>query len=377
MGLLAKSIKSLAVKAAKEEAEKAAERVVERAATPRPRAPKKAPTPVITRKVPRQIEHRVGELPKVAALRVNTGNRRAPEPAPLSIFDLEGQPFITSMSDLSAAGDDILKVNDVELGAPVSRLGGQDYMFDRDPAVWAADPGNAKKHTDLAARIKTETGQDPLFLPWAMGPGAVDFSHMPGELMLRYAGENMGKRNQRAVTKDLREVLPDFAALDDPESMRVFLNASGAKRKEVNRLLDKYRDDGGLGLGAARLAATDEDQLGRPLTSLRNVGAIAGGYGPELSSHPSYMMAVPGEGIGRLREDVGALDLLPELRGEGGPFDFPVGVVPGVKSPLRAMQMKPQSGVITYDILRKLADRLGMAKGGHVNAAALAKKYDC
>ena len=36
------------------------------------------------------------------------------------------------------------------------------------------------------------------------------------------------------------------------------------------------------------------------------------------------------------------------------PFDFPVGVQPGTKSPLRAMQMKPQGGLLDYETLRFL-----------------------
>lgn len=324
------------------------------------------------RAVPQSLEARKRERPRVEALTVETTPNRVAPPE-VSIYDLEGQPFITSMSDLSAAGDEITAVNDVPLGAPVERQGGQDYMFDND-AVWAADRNNAAAHMGLAARLLDETGSNPLFFPWAMGPRAIDFSHMPRELMLQVAVANAGRRERDALGRDIRAVLPDFRDVEDPASLSVFRAATGAQRGELNRLLDQRRDAGGMGIGEARLAMSDPEQLGVPLTSLRNVGRIdaRGAIGP--SAHPSYNTAIPGEGIGRLRENIGALELLPELRqGLDDPFGFPVGVVPGQSSPLRSLQMKPRGGVLTDYLLRAVERRQraleqgGYADGGRVS----------
>ena len=38
------------------------------------------------------------------------------------------------------------------------------------------------------------------------------------------------------------------------------------------------------------------------------------------------------------------------------PFDFPIGVQPGVSSPVRAMQMKPQGGILDEKTLRFLEE---------------------
>lgn len=312
-----------------------------------------------------RIESRVGELPKVQSMEVELAPRATTPASDISVFDLEGRPFITSMSDMSAAGDDITAINDVALQEPVRRMGGQDYMFSTPGSVWAADLGSAGRHLDLARRLKTETGQDPLYMPWAMGPTAIDFAHMPRELMLRYAAANMNKKGQRELAADIRGVVPEFKAVDDPTSIEVFREATGKQRDALNRLLDRYRDKGGMGMGAARLATTDLEQIGTPLTSLRNVGTIDPSASLEPSVHPSYRTSIPGEGVGRLREPVGALELLPDLMAEAeltDPFGFPVGVVPGVKSPLRAMQMGPKGGVITDKMLKAIEKRLAVKK---------------
>lgn len=365
MGVLSK----LAVKAATKAATKGGEETAERAA--KRLAAKEAASvvrvrPALEAKPEPRIEPRKKEQPKVEALSVALKPRTTSAPKELSVFDLEGKPFITSMSDLSAAGDDIVGVNDVALREPVSRMGGQDYMFDAPDAVWAADLKNAASHLDMARALKRETGQDPLFLPWAMGPTAIDFSHMPRELMLRYAAEALPRQQRSALTKDIQGILPDFKSLDDTASAELFREATGKNRGALNRLLDKYREAGGLSMGEARMATTDLPQIGNRLTTLRNVGQIESGATLAPSMHPSYRTSIPGGGVGRLKEEVGALELLPALMEDAGlidPFAFPVGVVPGVKSPLRSLQMSPKGGVITDKMLRAIEARLEKTKG--------------
>ena len=312
-----------------------------------------------------RIEPRKKEAPKVKKLEVELAARKTKPVEEVSIYDLEGKPFITSMSDLSAAGDDIVGVNDVTLSEPMRRMGGQDYMFSQPGSVWASDLGPAGQHVELARRLKTATGEDPVFLPWAMGPTSIDFSHMPRELMLRYAADAMNAKERRGLSKDVRAVVPEFKSVEDPASIEVFREATGKARGALNRLLDQYRDRGGLGIGEARWATTDLPQVGTPLTSLRNVGVIESGAALEPSVHPSYRTSIPGEGVGRLKEPVGALELLPDLMAEAeltDPFGFPVGVVPGVKSPLRSLQMGPKGGVITDKMLRAIEARLAARK---------------
>ena len=352
----AKEAESGAKVAAKDAAQTAAKTVIKDAE----RSAFRVKPAAVAKPEPR-IEPRKKEATKVRNLEVALSPRKTTQPSDLSVFDLEGKPFITSMSDLSAAGDDIIGVNDVALREPMRRMGGQDYMFSHPGSVWASDLGPAGQHIDLARRLKALTGQDPLFMPWSMGPTSIDFSHMPRELMLRYAADAMNAKERRGLSKDIQAVLPDFKSVEDPTSIEVFREATGKARGALNRLLDQYRDRGGLGIGEARWATTDLDQVGAPLTSLRNVGVIDSAASLEPSVHPSYRTSLPGEGAGRLREPVGALELLPDLMADANltdPFGFPVGVVPGVKSPLRSLQMGPKGGIITEDMLRAIEKRL-------------------
>ena len=321
-----------------------------------------------------RIEARKNEVAKARRLAVTFAAKDKPKPDSISIFDMEGKPFITSRSDKTAAGDTIVAVNDVPLNEPFELRGGQDYMFNNPGSVWASDKGIISRHVDLANRLRVETGQNPVMLPWAMGPTSSTFSHMPRGLMLQYAAASMTPAEKGRLAAAVRSVLPDFKSVDDADSTALFMNASGKDRGALNSVMDGFRTKGGLGLGEAVLATNDLSQTAVPLTGLRNVGVIDTQYGAVPSDHPSYNTAMPGIGLGRLQEPIGALDLLPELRGDGGAFDFPLGATPkGSKSPLYSLQLQPKGGIITDDILRSLADRYGYAKGGSVKARLACK----
>jgi hypothetical protein len=304
-----------------------------------------------------RIESRKGELGKIANLEVELAPR-VTDPAPeVSIFDYEGHPYITSMSDLAAAGDDIVSINGVRFRVPFSRRGGQDYMFDNPGSVWASERGPAERHVELADQLQQMTGKDVLYMPWTMGPKAVKFSHMPRGVQYSYADAAMEGADRRALAAGIKEILPNWRGFEDPDSAEMFMTVTGKARGALNTLMDKYRNRGGLGEGEAIYASTDLDQINTPLTTLRNVGIIDPRFGASPSSHASYNYSIPGRGVGRLKENIGALGLSPDVMAAlkyETPFDFPVGVQPGTKSPLRAMQMKPQGGLLDYETLRFL-----------------------
>lgn len=327
-----------------------------------PNVSSKAPSPYAVRPAsvatdPR-IESRKGELGKIADLELEIAPR-VTDPAPeISIFDLEGHPYITSMSDLAAAGDDIISINGVPFRVPFSRRGGQDYMFDNPGSVWASERKPAERHVELAQRLRDMTGKDVLYMPWTMGPNAVQFSHMPRGIQYRYAEAALGGSDRAALEQEIKRILPEWRSFEDPDSAEMFMTATGKARGALNDLMDKYRTRGGLGKGEATYAATDLTQIGAPLTTLKNIGIIDPKFGASPSSHASYNYSIPGRGLGVLKEkNIGALALSPDVMAELGyktPFDFPVGVQPGTKSPLRAMQMKPQGGLLDYETLRFL-----------------------
>lgn len=321
-----------------------------------------------------RIESRKGEIPKVASLTVER-TQKAPATAPdplASLFQHEGRGVVTSMSDLSDAGSLIHAINGVEFGQPLETLGGQGYMFYTPDQVWAMDRGNAERHAALAAALRQQTGKDPIFAPWLMGQRSIDFSHMPREAMLRYGMANMNATGRQRLADTVRHFVPEFRDPNDPASMEAFLRASGRARFGLNKALDQFRDAGGLGLGAARLATSSPELLNSRLTGLHNIGIIDARAPLGVSDHFSYDTGLHGQGLGTLSDEerrLGALALLPDIMYEYDmldPFDFPVGVVPGVKSPLRSMQMGPKGTIITDNTLRRLEqliDRRNWYKG--------------
>ena len=309
-----------------------------------------------------RIEKRAGEVPKVSSMTVER-TRKTPVTAPdplASLFEHEGRGVVTSMSDLSDAGSLIHAVDDVEFDQPVETLGGQGYMFNTPDQVWAMDRGNAERHAALAAALRLETGKDPILAPWLMGQTSIDFSHMPRETMLRYGMANMNAAGRRRLGDTVRHFVPEFRDIADPASMDAFLRASGKARFGLNKALDQFRDAGGLGLGAARLVTSSPDLLNSRLTGLHNIGIIDARAPLGVSDHFSYDTGLHGRGLGTLsakERQLGALALLPDLMSDYNmldPFDFPVGVVPGVRSPLRSMQMGPKGTIITDNTLRRL-----------------------
>ena len=313
-----------------------------------------------------RIEPRKKEQAKIDRLELEVQPRSSEKPPVESIYDLEGRGLITSMSDLSAAGDDVLAVNDVRFDRPFSRQGGQGFMFENPGEVWAADKANAEAHLKAAREIEKATGKPALFAPWSMGPLSSMFSHQPRGLQYAYADAALDAPQKAALASDIKAILPEWRGFEDPESYQTFMRAKGKARSQLNKLMDKYRDLGGLGKGEAVYGTTDLEQIGSPLLSLRNLGEIDTRYGLSESAHPSYRSGVPGQGLAVLEEaGMGALSLFPELMQKYGyatPFDFPVGVKKGVASPLRAFQMGPQSTIITDKTLRFLEDLKARAK---------------
>jgi hypothetical protein len=279
-------------------------------------------------------------------------NPNATNAPTVSLADFEGRPFITSMADRTAAGGNLIGINDVQFNRPVELLGGQDYMFNNPGQVWASAQGPVKQLMKQANEIKAATGQIPLYLPWRMAPTGGDFASMTGETMLSYADSAMGKMAKKKLDKAISEYIPDWAGVSDPSSVEQFRNASDKTRKAIKDTMDKnFRDQNGLNIGSARLAVSDPMQLAAQEGGVQNVGEIFAGN-PMLmeSGHPSYPRGVPGQGIGTLGEDRNIFELLPDVvkaRGIANP------TAPG-QTDLRALQMKPYAGVITNALLKRL-----------------------
>ena len=270
----------------------------------------------------------------------------------VSLADFEGRPFITSMSDRTAAGGRLVGIDNVNFNRPVELMGGQDYMFNNPGQVWASAQGPVKQLLKQANAIKKATGEDPLYMPWRMAPTGGDFASMTGETMLAYADSAMGKGQKMALDKSIKNLIPDWAGVSDPASVEQFRGAKDKTRKAIKKLMDvNFREEGGLNIGGARLAVSDPTQLNAQTGGVMNVGEIFAGRPMVMESgHPSYPRGVPGQGLGTLAEDRNIFELLPEVAKARG--------IPDPMNPrttdIRALQMKPYAGVITNELLKRL-----------------------
>lgn len=300
-----------------------------------------------------RYDPRVKEQARLQAMtrdiELNPGAQQAPT---VSLADFEGRPFITSMSDRTAAGGKLVGIDDVKFNRPVELMGGQDFMFNNPGQVWASGKTPAKALVRYAEEIKNATGQNPLYLPYRMAPTGGDFAQMTGETMLAYADAAMGKMQKKNFDKEIKKFIPDWAGVSDPASIEQFRAMPDLKRKAIKKMMDKkFRDDGGLNIGGARLAVSDPAQLNAPQAGIMNVGEIFAGK-PIIaeSGHPAYPSGVPGRGIGTIQDDISVFELLPEY--------VKARNVANPKMPsdadMRSISMKPYSGVITNELLKRL-----------------------
>lgn len=300
-----------------------------------------------------RFDPRVKEQNRLQAMtrdiQLNPGAANAPA---VSLADFEGRPFITSMADRTAAGGKLVGIDDVRFNRPVELMGGQDFMFNNPGQVWASAQQPVKQLMQQAAEVKQATGKDPLYMPWRMAPTGGDFAAMTGETMLAYADSAMGKMQKKSLDKSIKKMIPEWAGVSDPASVQQFRNAPDKVRKAVKKMMDtNFRDTGGLNIGGARLAVSDPAQLAAQEGGVMNVGEIFAGRPMIMESgHPSYPRGVPGQGLGTLVEDRNIFELMPEVVQARG--------IPDPKNPratdIRALQMKPYSGVITNQLLKRL-----------------------
>jgi hypothetical protein len=273
-------------------------------------------------------------------------------PPTVSLVDFEGRPFITSMSDRTAAGGDLLGVNDVMFKRPVHLYGGQDYMFNNPNQVWASAQSAVKPMLENAQLLKEVTGQNPLYIPWRMAPSGGDFAHMTGESMIAHAEAAMGKTDKKALNNAIKNLLPSWKGVDSAESIAQYRSAPKTVRDSIMQIMDRdFRDLGSLNYGQARLSVTDPRQINAMEGGIQNIGEIFADQPMIMrSGHPSYPRGVAGQGLGTVDKDLNIFELLPNVVKERG--------IANPRNPsdpdLRAMQMKPYSGIITAKMLRDL-----------------------
>ena len=297
-----------------------------------------------------RFDPRVKEQEKLANLVTEVAEPKVQVPK-VSLVDYEGRPFITSMADRTGVGL-LQSIGDVNLNRPVNMQGGQDFMFNNPGMAWASGKMPSRQLLQEAEIIKQVTGQNPLYIPWRMAPSGGDFATMTGESMLSFAEANMNKGTKKKLDSKIKKMIPDWAGVNDPKSVEQFRSAPDTVRKALKNMMDtEFRDAGGLSIGQARLAVADPKQLKGTEGGLMNIGEIFADK-PLISGsgHSSYPYGVPGQGLGRLAEDVNVFQLMPNVVQARG--------IPDPMSPrqtdLRALQMKPYAGVITEGLLKQL-----------------------
>jgi len=299
-----------------------------------------------------RFDPRVNEQQRLQELKTTIEKRGNIDAPVVNLAQFEGYPFITSMSDRTAAGGLLTSINDVLLKRPVNMQGGIDYMFENPGQVWASAKNAVSPIMQNASILAEATGRNPIYIPWRMAPTGGDFATMTGESMLSFAESAFGKGQKKILDKKIKEIVPAWPGIDATNSMEFYRSTPDSKRKQIQQMLDvEFRESGGIGRGEARLAVSDPRQLQGFDTQIMNIGRIFADQ-PMIkqSGHYSYPYGVPGEGLGRLNEDIGIFQLLPNVVKARGILD----PRNPAQTDIRALQMKPYAGILTEDILKGL-----------------------
>tara|TARA_R110000822_G_C15296843_1_gene491599 strand:- start:461 stop:1813 length:1353 start_codon:yes stop_codon:yes gene_type:complete len=306
-----------------------------------------------------RFDNRVREQVKLENIKPKIQSNNIQENVPqVSLTDFEGRPFITSMSDRTRADGLLTGINDVNFNYPVNMLGGQGYMFRYPNQVWASGKLPVNQIDTQAKAIKSVTGQNPLYIPWRMAPTGGDFSHMTGETMIAYADAAMPLKQKKKADKLIKNLIPEWKGMSDPSSVKQYSQASDTTRKKIQLELDKqFREVGGLGRGEARIAIADPKQINSQDGGILNIGEILADSNPlfKPTQHRSYPYVLQGKGIGQVKDDKNIFELLnlnkrPDSTGKIISID--------TKNPsqqdIRALQMKPYSGILSEEVLKNL-----------------------
>lgn len=297
----------------------------------------------------------------------------------VSIYDLEGKPFRLTMSDRTAAGRDLTGVEGVEYDIPINLQGGQDFMFanplGREGQVWAQDKGATSKYLNSFLGLDGQPmGDEFLMLPFRMSPAGGDFATMTGEVMVTHARNNVPARAKRQADEKIRQFYPTWKGIDNPESLQQISEMKGDPRKALLNVMDKdLRNEGGLGIGQARLAVSDRSQYNALDTGLQNVGIATPNIVSvnrrgrpilerfEDSGHRTYEQGLAGRPMGTLIEqDISAYELLPDyLVGRGfRNFEDLMASDPSVlATEAFTLRRGTRGGTITEDMLRDIERR--------------------
>ena len=313
----------------------------------------------------------------------------------MSIFDLEGKPFVSSQADLTRAGGLLQTVDGTPLAQPIEMLGGQDYMWlprsVKENLVWASDAQPIKQVAKEAQDIAKDTGNEPIYIPFRMKPTGMDYSKQIANSMIQSALVRLNKSQISELNDTIRKeafkkeknkpkkyIGEDFKGIDIENPLND--TVSGDLRKEIIRIMDRdYRYDGGqkikrnssegtASLAQMRVANADPSQLNKEPMTLQNVANLdMDNLIRNVSFHNTYNTGIGGEALGRIKEDVSVLDLFDSKRrnkkGEVigdymGSDGLPMTRANWTDDGYRKTTMQPVSGIITHKRLMALEKRL-------------------
>jgi hypothetical protein len=289
----------------------------------------------------------------------------------LDLDYLQDRYVISGLGDRQEAGTVIRGLDDMDFENPVYTQGGRDWMHLQPDSAWASAGGEIKKIENAAKKGYSQSPENGLFMPVAMGPRGVDFATQTTDTMFQMIRQSdISDATKAEFDGEMRAIVPDWKGIDDASAHKQ-LHDVGAVRHAFNGLVDKkkYRENGFPDIAGARVAVTDPDQLHTPtLSTGRRVAELTGGRVAEPTmKHDAYPVQLAGSAKGDLGADIPAqmfwTDFFDNRRANNQP----------TQGDFRALQLAPQGQLMTQQHIDNIGEFIDKSKSekGSIDPALL------
>ena len=233
--------------------------------------------------------------------------------------DMEGGTIVFDAGDRAVAGQELVRINGIDLDYPINLMGGPQFMMLEDSlkneggigSLWASDKGAITSLTRQAAG-EGET----YFMPTVMTQTGVDYNTMMSDALIQQVGKTkITKKDNKAFDKAVKAIRPEWLGVDHPDSRSQLLENGPLRKAFVERMeMDRFQKMNFPDVVQTRVAITDPAYLDLPsYTGGMTIGRMDKsnpifdqegkliGYAPvenPAMPHPTYNTQMSGDYIG-------------------------------------------------------------------------------
>jgi len=226
----------------------------------------------------------------------------------IDIADLKGRILTPAYGDRTYAGSTLDEIAGVKLDRSVDMEGGNQFMRNVDPGVWASEKKAMERKAAAMAKIRKDTGEDPLMVYTAMSGQSGDASDMMADATMGMVElSKIAKKSAKAYDDTIKKMVdPEWPGILSKGAREYVNKMPMTASRELWQQMDKkmFKDMGFPDVGVIRTSITDRELLtvpsfttGKGISSLSSTKTFP-------SKHQTYNTEVRGDYLGALPKQV-------------------------------------------------------------------------